>query len=286
MSLLPDPLRAFLALAPHATIAASLCDSCVEKRWTGARDLAGICLSAGLPLSRQGAVEKVLHAGSGVGIFRQVSALTWEISDAHRDVIDVIAPMLRGAALYDEKVHRDENDVRVVLTRPPKPSRLEGALEASGYSYLGLDNTSEAFADMAARATTRLMVMTPFLDEHGAAVALSLFERAAHTVRRELILRSKDGGIPPEGYSHIRERLKRLDVAVYDYRLDRENGAGYETFHGKVILVDDQWCYVGSANMTQWSFNYSMELGVTVRGSAATRIGQIADAIISIAKRV
>lgn len=286
MALSPERRQAFLALAPHAGIAAILCEIFIEGKWTGPRDLREICSLASLPLSQQNVVEKVLRAGAEVGIFRQVSALSWETNVSARDTIVSVVSMLRGVALYSESVHQDENEVRVVLTRPPKPSRLEGALEASGYSYFGLDNTGEAFADMAVRASKRLVVMTPFLDNQGAALVLSLFEKTSKNVRRELILRSKDAGAPPDGYLIIRTALQELGVSVFDYRIDRENGTGYETFHAKIVLVDDQWCYVGSVNMTQWSFAYSMELGVTVRGSAASRISQLVDSIIGVAKRL
>jgi phosphatidylserine/phosphatidylglycerophosphate/cardiolipin synthase-like enzyme len=52
-------------------------------------------------------------------------------------------------------------------------------------------------------------------------------------------------------------------------RLDRPEATGYETFHAKVLLADDDEAYVGSANMTKWSFEQSLELGVLVRGRAA-----------------
>ena len=45
-----------------------------------------------------------------------------------------------------------------------------------------------------------------------------------------------------------------------NYALQRASG-GRESFHAKVILADDCRAYVGSANVTGWSLDYSMELG-------------------------
>lgn len=284
-SALPDAFDSFLGMARHADVAAQLSDAIANRRWAGTRELRFICTASGIPLSQQGLVEKVLNAGSSVGFCRQVSPMTWEPL-VPKEQVRHLADMFHGAAIYRKQIHRDRDEVEVVLTRPPQPSKLEQALCESGYSYFGLENTGETFEDMAAKAQKRFVVMSPFLDKQGAAALLSLFKRVQSGVRSEFIVRYKDGKSPPEGFADIQAELKGLGVAVYNYRLDRKDGDGYETFHAKVVLVDDIWSYAGSANMTQWSLDYSMELGFTTKGQAASRVGNIIDAIIRISPRV
>lgn len=281
----PNASLAFLAMAHHAEVAARLSDAIIDGRWSGTHDLSFICIASGLPLSQQGMIEKVLKAGSTAGYCRRVTPLMWEpllpVEQVRR-----LADMLRGAAIYRKEIHRDRDEVEVILTRPPKPSQLERALLESGYSYFGLEGTGETFEDMADKAQNRFVVMTPFLDKQGALTVLSLFKRVKPGVRREIILRYKDAKTPPDGFSDIQAELKSTGVAVYNYRIPRNNDEGYETFHAKVVLVDDNWSYAGSANMTQWSLDYSMELGFTARGQSAARVGNIIDAIVKISQRV
>lgn len=85
--------------------------------------------------------------------------------------------------------------------------------------------------------------------------------------------------MPPPALTAVRQDLSRLGVAVLNFRLDRSDTPGNETFHAKVVLADDAAAYVGSSNMNQWSFEYSLELGLYVRGLAATRIAAVLQAV-------
>lgn len=86
----------------------------------------------------------------------------------------------------------------------------------------------------------------------------------------------------PVGLVKIAEELNALGVRCYNFRLDRADMAGYETFHAKVVLVDPLAAYVGSANMNRWPFEYSLELGLRVTGKAGVRIAEIVDAVIHV----
>lgn len=84
------------------------------------------------------------------------------------------------------------------------------------------------------------------------------------------------------GIEALRSSMGNLQIEVLDYLIQKPVG-GYETFHAKVILADDSYAYVASANMNRASLEYSMELGVLLRGDAARQISQIVDAIKRIA---
>ena len=59
-----------------------------------------------------------------------------------------------------------------------------------------------------------------------------------------------------------------------------------ETFHAKVIRVDHDECYVGSSNMTKWSFDYSLELGFLVSGDAGARVSRVVDAVLTVSNEI
>jgi phosphatidylserine/phosphatidylglycerophosphate/cardiolipin synthase-like enzyme len=120
--------------------------------------------------------------------------------------------------------------------------------------------------------------MTPYLDEVGAAIVLNLFEQA-NVPDKCLILRATPEGLAPPGLAGVSPALKRLRVAVLNFRIDRPDGSGNETFHAKVVLADGASAYVGSSNMHKWSFDYSLELGLYVLGRAAARIADILRAV-------
>jgi len=120
--------------------------------------------------------------------------------------------------------------------------------------------------------------MTPFVDEEGGARIVDLFRCTGAAVRRELIVRN---GLPAALVAKAVD-LADMGVRVYDFRISREERGHNETFHAKVVCADEGECYVGSSNMTKWSFSYSLELGFHARGRAASRVAQILDAVVHV----
>lgn len=278
---LPDLVLSFLAVAKRPDVAAAVCLAAAEGSWSGQSSVVDICSAAHLPLTRQEDVDAVLKAGAAHGLFQQHSPLRWSAL-AETRVMQQLTWMLVGASTYVENVHRDADEVDVVLTKPSRPSELERAIREAGYEHVGLIATSEMFTAMAAGAQSRFTVMTPFLDHQGAELILALFTKSRSQVERRLIIRSSPSGLP-EGYLAVADQLRDLGVRVCDYRLEREGG-GFETFHAKVVLADRNRAYVGSTNMNQWSIAYSMELGVSLTGRAAGRISRVLDAVVQVAR--
>lgn len=119
--------------------------------------------------------------------------------------------------------------------------------------------------------------MTPFLDADGIARVLSLFKLARPDVERCLVVRDAKAA----AITAVHQELIELNVSVFEFR--RPKGAGlHETFHAKVVVADNDQCYLGSSNMTSWSFNYSLELGFYVKGDSARRTSEIVDAVLAV----
>lgn len=267
---------AFDALAPLCEVSAPLCLAARDGFLESAQDLHTVCTRIGLPQARAGDVERALVAGEGPGLFVRTSPLRWRALDL--ESISQVAPLLQGAQLYKSRVHKDIDVVDVVLTKPPSPSQVSVKLEEMLLSSRGFKDTKQLLPAISEKARKSLSVMTPYLDDVGATIVLNLFE-ITPAADKCLILRTSKEGEEPPGLAGIKPRLRELGVKVVNFRLDRPNSSGNETFHAKVVLADEDAAYVGSSNMNQWSFEYSLELGLYVRGEAAARISALVQAI-------
>lgn len=269
-------LKAFDALAPHAEVSALLCAAAGQHRLDLPSDVHKICTRVGLPRARAGDIERALMVGLQLGLFGQVGPLSWHSCD--NALAAELAPLLEGARLYRTRVHQDTDLVEVVLTKPPAPSQVSRRLESMLSGGWGFRDTKQLLPAIAGAAKASLIVMTPFFDDVGAEVVVNLFENTP-AQDKCLILRATKEGVPPEGLQKVKAHLASLCVEVVNFRLDRPGAPGNETFHAKTVLGDDDAAYVGSSNMNQWSFEHSLELGLYVRGRAASRIAELVRAI-------
>jgi phosphatidylserine/phosphatidylglycerophosphate/cardiolipin synthase-like enzyme len=211
--------------------------------------------------------------------------MQWSVMSGSRDTLVALSPLLAAIAFYKNSVHRDETTAKVVLTRPGQPSKLEETLRGMAFAGGRLEMTSAAFGDIAAAARNRLTVMTPFLDAHGAKWLGALLRKARPGIRTTVILRYLDSpshSSYPEGLAALRDVLGSTGAEILDYAISRGTGQGVETFHAKVVLADDDYAYVGSANMNKASLESSMELGILVRGEAARAVASVVEAIRTI----
>jgi len=274
----PQVHDALLALSAHSAVASHICKAAAESRLPGVLDIRSICTASGIAQSRAGEVQVFLETAMNLGLFERKSELRWRVANT-KDLTE-LAPMLSGIHVYCTEVHQDSDTVDVVLTKPPNPSQLTQALEKMLMGTWGLLDTREVLSTLATDAKEGLVVLTPFLDDVGGKIVLKLFSGAAPKVRKQLILRSTSDGTPQPGFLLIQDELEALGVETFNFRIEKEEGN--ETFHAKVVLADKHRAYVGSSNMNKWSFQYSLELGLLVTGRAASRVGQVVDAILKV----
>lgn len=275
------------SLAAMGGVATSLLRCLAEISYVGWFDEGTACGDAGLPRTQIHAVLSCLRELAALGLLEEGAGLQWRVIGA-REHLAALADKVEAITYFVEHVHRDASTARVVLTRPAQPSKLEKALSERGFAAGKLEITSETFGDIARSAKRRFVAMTPFLDAHGATWLLGLLGKVAPSARKTVILRYLS--LPshpsyPEGYETVRSELAQLGVHVSDYCHPRANAKGLETFHAKVLLADDDYAYIGSANMNKASLEHSMELGVLLRGEAATDTARVIDAILSLDAR-
>jgi hypothetical protein len=190
-----------------------------------------------------------------------------------------LASFLDGAAAM-RAIMPDEGMATAVVTMPPSPSAIGAALPATGLAYAALVHTKDALEKLADAAANSLTIMTPFLNDEGLVIAVDLFRRTSARRRHLIIRRSGSARAAVDrGWPYLRQ----LNVDVLNYMLPVEDG--YETFHAKIVLADQDLAYVGSANMTAFA-RHSMELGILTDGRAARVVASIVRGVERIATPV
>jgi phosphatidylserine/phosphatidylglycerophosphate/cardiolipin synthase-like enzyme len=265
---------------------ASLCSS-IFSAWTkispgtavGVRELTA---RAGLSVSEEHGTAEILQTLTGLGLIIP-SGCRWLPSTELYQSTEELAAAFAAIDYYREAVHRDATEAQVVLTRPGRSIGLEAELTQAGWRTANTEETDRSFKSLVQRATRRVVVMTPFLDERGAAWLKELLDPVPQHVDIVLVLRSlEDPSRPdyPKGFLLLRDWLGQRRVRVFNYSLPHGETSVRETFHAKVILADADSAYVGSANVTAASLEYSMEMGVVLKGRAAAEIAVVVDAVL------
>lgn len=181
------------------------------------------------------------------------------------------------------KEEEEEATFDLVMTTPKEPSLLKRELSRLGVKKSLIKWTNEAFEDLVRKAKKEIIIMTPFLDSAGANLLLRLIRAKGPAVKMTIILRFLDSR-NSEIYQQICSELSDSDVKVVDYSIEREGSKLLETFHAKVILADDRYCYLGSSNLDKYSIENSMELGALITGKSVRLLKKLMDIIISISK--
>lgn len=230
----------------------------------------------GLQIPPAGSIDRVTRDFVDRGWLSQEHG-AWRVGPAHMP--SGIISFLEGAAAMRAALPDDGRAIAVV-TMPTAPSAIGPALSRAGLAYAALVSTEETLQQVADAAVNKLTVMTPFLNTDGLSAVIGLFRRT-RAVEKRLIIRRAGGA--RNAVQGRRDQLVELGIEVLDYTLSA--GSGFETFHAKVALADQDIAYVGSANMTVFA-RHSMELGILVDGRAARVIANVVRGIERIAVSV
>ncbi|GAB1268962.1 hypothetical protein NBRC116493_22150 [Aurantivibrio infirmus] len=236
-------------------------------------------LTSGYGASRLSLALKAVETMERAELIKRVND-TFALN-AEKQFLSKLESALKG---YMWSQEGDESErFNLVMTTPKEPSILKQKLAALGANKSLIRWTHEAFEDLARKAESELVVMTPFLDRSGADLLIRLIKAAKPEVRKTVILRFLDTK-NKEIFEEIRDELLGYYVNIVDYSLERPGTNMLETFHAKVILADNNYCYLGSSNLDRFSIENSMELGALIRGNSVKLLKKLMDIIISISK--
>jgi len=275
-------------LAHKADLAATLFDAWANLPKDSVQSARSLIDDAQLGITEENATRELLGLSVGLGLVDAVPTGFQPRRNAHSR-FRRIAFALNAIDFYLSDVHRDATLAKIVLTKPPRPSILEQELSALGWRTTDLEPTNHAFHGMVGSARYRVVVMTPFFDTKGASWLQELLSCVAPGVERILILRSLEDSTRkdyPIGFNTIGPWLKAERFRVFNYSIPRVDGGGRETFHAKVVLCDRDVAYLGSSNVTAGSLEYSMEMGVVLKGRAAASVAEVVDAVLASATQM
>lgn len=264
----------FQALMRQGPLAWSLCVLAAEGRWCYRMDLASLCQAMGMPSTQRNALHRLLKNLEQHGLVVK-NGRDWMPSLA----LDFMrwAARLEGALTFKAE-HEEINSADIVLSRPPEPSIFTQKLMNSLRSDWGLLDTESILPAIAESARERAVIVSPFIDDYGIKRVLNFF-RQTPALDKRLIYRNDKKGVH-EALSDASVELADLGVQTHLYHLPLPEH-GNESFHAKILLADRHSALIGSSNMTRWSMCYSLELGVKVRGRAASRVADVVDAMLA-----
>jgi hypothetical protein len=175
----------------------------------------------------------------------------------------------------------------LAVTMPLVPSFLEKELAVSLGRPGGFLTTSDAFTRIAQAATSRLVVMTPYIDADGFRWLRRIFEACRPACEKIVVLRDIEQYVVELGVLHS-AWLKALNVSVRDYHLSHAGSSNrrlpVETFHSKIVAADATLAYVGSANLLWSSENVSLETGFLVDGQPAIQVARLLESVLRVAR--
>jgi len=285
LRLSPTSLRLIEQLSDRA----NLCQA-IFSAWTllsegaavGVRDLTA---AAGLSVSEEHGTDEILRTLGGMGFIVSRGA-KWVPTPGFQSLTSELAIAFAAIDHYRGDVHQDATEAQIVLTRPTQALKLEAILAEAGWRTSTTEETNQAFTALMQRARRRVVVMTPFLDDRGATWLKELLSPLSEHLDLVLVLRSLEDRTKwdyPTGFLLLRDWLRQRGVKILNYSLPRDPQPSRETFHAKIVLADDDVAYVGSSNFTGASRDYSMEMGVVVKGRAAQEISLVVEAVMEAA---
>lgn len=188
----------------------------------------------------------------------------------------------RSVLLARDQLHSHATDVEFVCTLPAN----DPAFELKDPVDFGFGQITSRLLALCGRASDSLIVFGPFLETGGIEWLLPGLEGALRSgvevavVSREL---EKSGG----KFAALRPLVEAEDehpghLEIYDYYADA-NGLERPlyTLHSKLVIVDGEAAYVGSANFTTYGFDEYFEVGVIVEGESVADLFDLCGFLVS-----
>lgn len=139
---------------------------------------------------------------------------------------------------------------RIVMSLPPA-----WAEAVHGFAP-GVERTAAALSELFASAKRSLKIFAPYVDP--------TFTALAAAVRAPIRIVTTPASGRPARPNPVLERCTTTCNLAVRYLNERRDRALLFQMHAKMILADGERAYVGSANLTDTSVHYNLELGLLV----------------------
>ena len=155
------------------------------------------------------------------------------------------------------------------------PDQLESIFELPHKSLVGLLKLTIS------NAKSTLFLISPFLEKTGLQMIegpiIGAFSRG---VKIKLISHDLDrkNSANYVGYSYLRSIVPNLVAYTSSHS---QNSSPYFLIHAKIIVSDNKYGVISSANLTQYGLGTHLELGVGLTGEPASQLHSLANQIIN-----
>ena len=133
---------------------------------------------------------------------------------------------------------------------------LSRVLASVGYKESRNDRTDAFIRGSMEKFKKRFVIMMQFMDVVGAKWVLETFEGSAKHVDKIIVSCFVTGDNDMRSSSGLKaysREFSALDVKLLELSIFASDTLFLETFHAKLLLVDDHTVYVGSSNFTKIS---------------------------------
>jgi phosphatidylserine/phosphatidylglycerophosphate/cardiolipin synthase-like enzyme len=228
-------------------------------------------------IALDGREHLAIHALRELGVFLSGKSSVFYSIDRSR--IDTLALQLE--TLIDQHT-LEANSAQQNITSQPffdlawtLPDQLEDIFELPHKSLAGLLKLTIA------NAKNTLFLVSPFLEKTGLQIIegpiIGAFNRG---VKISLISHDLDNTSSANyvGYSYLKSIIPNL--VAYTSSLS-QNNSPYFLIHAKIIVSDDKFAVLSSANLTQYGLGTHLELGVGLTGEPASQLRSLVNQIIN-----
>ena len=150
------------------------------------------------------------------------------------------------------KVTRDATARAIVISAPPAHRALLA-------NRSGVSRTFAALMSLLAEARRSVHVFSPYVDP----TFTALLHSVDPTVAIRVVTTARDGRMRRP--SAVLERCSQDRDLKVRYVVEHRHKAQMFQMHAKLVSVDGVAAYLGSANLTDTSIHYNLELGIVTR---------------------
>jgi len=211
-----------------------------------------------------------------------ITSPTGALTEQYEACVDLLTDARRARKVLD--VQSEENDppsFEFVCTLPSQ----DPAFENYDPVDFGMQQITSRLLNLCRESEESLVLVSPYLEVSGMDWLFPGLEGALERgVDLTLVSRELEEGGP--NFRAI-ERLVAVaeecdgELTVYDYYQPRpDSDKPLYTLHSKVLLVDDDTAYLGSANFTKYGFSENLEVGAVLQGSEVNQLAKLLSHVI------
>lgn len=201
---------------------------------------------------------------------------------------DVIKPLVGARRMLELSREmadrRDPEEFELLCTLPQEDPQFEDLHPVD----FGLEQITSRLLELCGHASRRIVLLSPFIESEGIEWLIPGLRSAIQRgVSVDFISKDLEVG---SANSHAVDSLITADqeqtpgsLRIFDYYEPSDEREAYPlyTLHAKLLLVDGERAYIGSANFTENAFTRYLEVGTILEGDQIAGLVDLADHVLT-----